>query len=91
MTVPTIGRIVHYWPNGKEPSPRAPIDTGQPYMAQIVFVAETTINLLVTNHYGDVFPLLRVPGPAQAKGRWDWPPIHVPPHHHGSTGTLVKG
>lgn len=79
LIMPTVGRVVWYWPHGA-----ATGDGEQPYAAHIVYVSDAhRVNLLTFSHDG--FPMPRLgahlvqPGePAPAKGGYaTWMPFQV--------------
>jgi hypothetical protein len=54
IIVPTIGRIVWYWPHHDSDTGFSE-DSKQPCAAQIIFVHDIRkVNLLVTDHHGEV-------------------------------------
>jgi hypothetical protein len=81
-TEPTVGCVVHYWP-GKHDFVRpalgtmSRIDPEQPFVATVVFVhSPTTVNLVVTDHYGNMLSRPRVPfGRSTERSGWEWPQI----------------
>jgi hypothetical protein len=78
-TEPTVGRIVHYWPDDLEQV--APefgvIDASQPFAAIVTFVHDQyVVNLVVTDHYGNMRARSSVPwGRSYGRSGWVWPQI----------------
>jgi hypothetical protein len=77
MIVPTIGRVVWYFPSEDDLSKLGMIKHGdQPFDAHVIYVwSETCVNLLVVDHAGYTFTRTSVPINVDgASPRAEWMP-----------------
>jgi hypothetical protein len=60
--LPTVGRVVWFWPNHKSPRPAFEAAPDQPCAATVAYVhSPTCVNLSVTDHSGNTHAITSVP------------------------------